>query len=278
MLRFNHQTILQLILLSLPIVTCLGQSAVLERSETGSEWRSAQLISLEQKLSEELKTPGSHEESLAQKTWLTNWKPGAIGVKPTATSALPSLRQEPLFYSPTEEDEFTKQLAENATVSKEAVLQGFTKALLLSPDEIGLQQLQLHWIDNPVRRKSYLPEIEVASIQLIRQLENREPSSPKIQLAIEHAMYRRGRALAYRELPVVVKEHPIEDQAQLNRQIMSAYNGLITRSGKGHPEFILLEIRILRRAKQYGSALEAAKVYAKEFPAEVAKELASQSG
>jgi hypothetical protein len=111
--------------------------------------------------------------------------------------------------------------------------------------------------------------------------------------------------LAYRELPDVVRQTPIDDPERLNQEIESAYQDLIARVGTGRSEFILLEIRMLRRAKFYGQALalvekygsviqprwylkkrrdllkelqwdfpsaEAAKIYANEFPDEVAKE------
>ena len=123
-------------------------------------------------------------------------------------------------------------------------------------------------------------------------------------------MYRRGRALAYRELPDVVKQEPIDNPEQLNQEIIAVYRDLIAFAGEGRPEFILLEIRILRRSKSFGNALcllekygsvikpqwylkkrrdllkeleweipyaEAAKIYANEFPEEVAKEAAQQA-
>ena len=70
-----------------------------------------------------------------------------------------------------------------------------------------------------------------------------------------------ARALAYQELPEVVAEKPIADPQQHETDLIIAYNQLVDLFGRGRPEFILLEIRMLRRDHWYGQALRLLEKY-----------------
>ncbi len=175
--------------------------------------------------------------------------------------------------------------------------------------DVGLRQLHLHWLDQRQFRKQYPDEIADAALRLAGLLEQL-PSTADIQLAKEYCYYRRTRALAYRELPEVLRDKPIDDLAKHQAQLLGAYQQLISVAGTGRPEFVLAEIRMLRRDQFYGRAIskltdyassiekewflkkqrdllrelgweapagEAAKIYAQAFPQQVERELAEQA-
>ena len=283
---------------------CQGQSGTPQKTDAAANWKISHLAELAQQFAVETTGETEHEELRARRAWLENWEIGSMPTESRKHSQLPNLRTEPILNSNLAA-EFRKRLNWENTERDESEFLNLERIRDQHPDDIGLQQLHLHWMDFPIRRKSYLEQIDESALRLIKTLEANKVSVLTNQLAIEFTMYRRGRALAYRELPDVVKQTPIKDPQRLNKEILSAYEDLIASAGKGRSEFILLEIRILRRAKSFGKALalveqygslikpqwylkkrrdllreidwefpyaEAAKIYANEFPDEVAKE------
>jgi len=282
---------------------CQGQTNA-PTTASAAGWKKSKLAELDRQLADKNASEGGRNELLARRAWLQNWTVGGLTSEPIENLRLPKLRTEPILNSNVA-TEFRKKLNWENTAQDESDFLILEQALVKHPDDIGLQQLHLHWMDLPIRRKSFLGRIDGSARRLIKSLESQTASDATIQLATEFAKYRRGRALAYRELPDVVQKTPIEDAQRLNREILSAYQDLIATSGTGHSEFILLEIRILRRDKSFGKALalvekygsvikrqwylkkrrdllqelgwefpnaEAATIYANEFPEEVAKE------
>ncbi len=283
---------------------CGAQSYEPTQVDAASIWKTEKLASLDRLLAAKGRAGIDREELEARRAWLKRWTAGELAADPSSKAQLPKTRQEPVLDSELA-TRIRKQLNWKSTDQDESDLATLTRALAESPDDLGLQQLQLHWLDLPFRRKAYLKEINSAAQRLIQRLDCQNASDDTIVLAKEFAMYRRGRALAYRELPDVVQKTPIADPQQLNRDIGSAYRDLIAMAGQGRPEFILMEVRVLRRqgsfgkslglVEQYGTVIkrkwylkkrrdllkelgweypfrEAAKIYASEFPEEVAKE------
>ena len=70
------------------------------------------------------------------------------------------------------------------------------------------------------------------------------------------AFYRKGRALAYRELPDVVDKHPIEDQAALDETFEANFQRLACWVDTMEEDYYLLHIRRDRRRSRYGSAIK----------------------
>lgn len=289
--------------------SCRGQNDASRVTDPNASWQSSELDELDRQLAVDTVKGISRNELNARKAWLSNWTEGSMPLKSKATSQLPKLQTEPILNSNLA-TEYRKRLNWESTEQDETDLLVLNQALADHPSDIGLQQLHLHWMDLPIRRKTLLKQIDGSAVRLIKSLKAQNELDPSIRLATEFAMYRRGRALAYRELPDVVKQTPINDPEQLNQEITSAYQDLIDSAGEGRPEFILLEIRILRRSKSFGNALgllekygslikpqwylkkrrdllgelgweipyaEAAEIYANEFPEEVAKEAAQQA-
>ena len=77
-----------------------------------------------------------------------------------------------------------------------------------------------------------------------------------LRWSLAHARYRRARALAYRELPEVLESMPIEDDAQYERQLREAHQRLRRTFDEPQKEFVLLEVRMLRRQGNRGQALQ----------------------
>ena len=284
---------------------CPGQNDALHQDTAANQWKTTQLEELDQRLDSGTAKNTQRRELESRKAWLTKWTPGKMDADARENSSLPKVRTEPILNSIPATELQKELMAVQGSGEENTVIRIFEKAIANHPNDIGTQQLHLSWIDHPLRRKSFLNEIEVSTNRLLKLLETQDRLAPEIQLARQFTLYRRGRALAYRELPDVVKHTPITDPKRLDDAIRSAYEELISSSGSGRPEFVLLEIRVLRRDEKFGTALcmlekfgsvikpkwylkkrrdllkelqwefphdEAAAIYASKFPEEVAKE------
>ena len=69
------------------------------------------------------------------------------------------------------------------------------------------------------------------------------------------ALYRKGRALAYMELPDVVKTHPIKNQRAHNRAFETNFQQLAKWVDTTDRKYCLLHVRRDRRQQRYGAAL-----------------------
>jgi len=135
---------------------------------------------------------------------------------------------------------------------------------------VKLQQ-RLRELDSDAERKQHL----VATAKLALQLEQAltslletwpstgvltvgEPQAIRetLRWALAHTRYRRARALAYRELPDVRTRLPIDDAEAYERELAEAHDRLRETFSEPQAEFVLLEIRMLRRAGKRGQALE----------------------
>ncbi len=181
-----------------------------------------------------------------------------------------------------------------------------------NPADIGIRQLHLHWLDQLQYRKQYADAIAHSADVLLAYLNQLPEQTPGLKSAKAFSLYRLGRALAYRELPEVVEDDPIADPQQHDARLRDAYQRLVDLVGAGRVDFVLLDVRMLRRNGWYGQALgvledharvispkwllkkrrdllqelqwdapyrEAAAIFAREYPEEVERESsASQQG
>jgi hypothetical protein len=72
--------------------------------------------------------------------------------------------------------------------------------------------------------------------------------------AVIDALYRKGRALGYRELPEVVAERPIEDPAALDKAFRDNLAELGRWTDLEADDVYLLKLRDLRRDQKFGAA------------------------
>ena len=70
------------------------------------------------------------------------------------------------------------------------------------------------------------------------------------------ALYRKARAIAYRELADVIAKQPIEDQAAQDAAFEQAVQDLETWVDLEEAEYVLLKIRQFRRDKQFARAIQ----------------------
>lgn len=70
------------------------------------------------------------------------------------------------------------------------------------------------------------------------------------------ALYRKARALAFRELPEVQQDHPLNDQEEVSRAFEETYQRLSAWTDPSDGDHFLLFIRRERRAERYGAALQ----------------------
>ncbi|MCR9291961.1 MAG: hypothetical protein NXI32_04530 [bacterium] len=294
--------------------TAKGQLSVLSVEDTGEKWREAQLAAIEEQLS----TLGSSAASgatsemelelKAQRKWLESWQPKQLSTDPLwEAGARPGpLGAEPIIDPNGTAASLRRKLLGAGAQPTARDTKALRAALAEQPDDLGLRQLHLHWIDQRQYRKQYADAIAESAQYLEQQLQQIEDDDDKIGLARAYCLYRLGRALIYRGLPEVVSESPLPDPEQHQARLLAAYTQLRQLLGSQiRSEFVLLDIRMLRHDGWYGRALglletygdtvdpqwllkkrrdllrelgwqaparEAAAVYAQEYPEEVAVE------
>ena len=203
------------------------------------QWRGQQLESIAEK-SSSAKTAEFRREYVARETWLRRWVPGRMSGASPDDSLEAELVDEP----------------ELKTLDRPAGVDSATWKNLIE------QQECLIALDTDEDRKTNLPEIiELSAAQnadrsLTATLPSRDKLVTPYQWTLAYTRYRQGRALAYRELPVVKERWPIQDFERYQQQLKTAYRRLKDISGSDRPEFILLDDRMLRRSGMKGLALE----------------------
>ena len=275
-----------------------------------TEWKTRTLGKLVQSLRAESASLSKAELS-AQIAWLREWQPGKMTAGPKPTSLQAEKKVEPILES-SAQSKFRAELRRLDAPEAKA----FVEQNVNAPDsDLAVLQACLRWMDTaPARRKQYLDQIEALSVRLIANLRaeigavqatGKDNKADELNRALEFALYRRVRALAYRELPTVVAVRPIRNPQRLDQMIKQAFADLKQAAGRNRPEFVLIEVRIHRRNGDFGLALsmlesygatilpkwyqkkrrdllkelnwrpayeEAAGIYQKNFPDEVAKE------
>lgn len=222
------------------IVTSLAITSIAaELNEVDAEaWRVQQLSAI----AEELRLAKSEAERLeyaARQSGLHRWKPGHMPSAPKQALTPSGLVQEPLLEE------------------------------LERPDEVepGSWQLmvdlqtRLHTVDTDEERKANLRSIINLAAKFETVLAGQlPPASQKLPSqtgwVLAFTRYRLGRALAYRELPVVKERWPISKPDEYQEQLKAVFKRLTDQTIQTRPEFILLHDRMLRRSGNKGRAVE----------------------
>lgn len=218
---------------SLPEVVGCPQDA----TDAAVEWRRKKIEQLDKELDSVEQNAPLHNELLAQRAWLNDWVPSEMpSTKPDRSN---ELMNELLLAN----------LQRPKTIDSSAW------------NEIVRLQTELLESDQDDTRKENLKQ----TIRLAKQLEQRLVAALSVSdkrlpsptgWVLAFTRYRLGRALAYRELPVVRERWPIENEESYEVELMEAVNRLREQTGETRPEFILLEDRMLRRAGHKGLALK----------------------
>jgi len=226
--------------LAIVIVTSLAiTSGAAELSEIDAEaWRVQQLSAIADEL-RHAKSDGERLEYAARQSWLHRWKPGQMPPAPKQALTPSNLVQEPLL-------EKLQRPAEVEPGSWQRMVD---------------LQTRLHTVDTDDERKANLRTV----IKLAAKFENvlssqLPPVSQKLSSqsgwVLAFTRYRLGRALAYRELPVVKERWPISKPDEYQKQLTAVFRRLTDQTIRTRPEFILLHDRMLRRSGNKGRALE----------------------
>jgi hypothetical protein len=257
MLRPAHYFCFVAILSCCCLTSANAQLNVLSAGNPAQGWRKSQLASLKQQLGDPSIRGELREELAAQLKWLEAWKPGALTAEALweKPASIPAPSVEPIIDPDRVAEALRARLFGPEAKPTTRDTTELQKLLAEHSGDIGIRQLHLHWLDQEQYRKTYPDEIADAAIRLVGLLDQLKPVTKEIQAAKAFCLYRRTRALAYREMPEVIKEKPIEDPVKFEASLIGAYNQLVAFSGKGRSEFILVEIRMLRRDHFYGRAL-----------------------
>lgn len=284
-----------------------AQLRVLSQGDSTSQWLKAQVAQLDVQLADKAVTGDLRAELEAQRKWLGTYTPGKLTKEPLGTKGIDKLMVEPQLDPSGIAKELREKLLGPKAKPTSKETDELKEALKEHPDDLGLRQLQLHWLDQPQYRKSYSSEIADAASRFLGLLSDAKLKKEEQKLAIAFSLYREGRALVYRELPEVLAKSPLDEEGRkkIDEQILGIYTNLVNLIGPGRPEFILLESRMLHHDGWYGRALqlleengksvtaqwylknrrdllrelkwdapakEAADIYAQEFPDTVAAE------
>lgn len=238
--------------------SALGQLTVLSQGNKQAQWRNSQIAVLQQQLSDSKLNADLKAELQSQVKWLSAWKPGTLSEEPLwATKAVTKLLVEPNVDPTGKAGKLRERLlGENAKPTAEDT--GDLQKLLLQHDnDLGVRQLHLHWLDQPQYRKLYPQEIADASARVLALLDAVVKPDKKVALARIFCLYRRGRALVYRELPEVLEEKPLteEEVTKHEADLVGVYRQLKTLVPEYRPEFVLVDIRMLRHDHWNGRAL-----------------------
>ena len=123
---------------------------------------------------------------------------------------------------------------------------------------------RLHRLDEESRRKTRLAEIVSAADavlstidrdKLARTLGTRGAGQGQKETLVD-ALYRKGRALAYMELPDVIDKHPIKDKAAHDKAFRANFSELKRWVDTTDKKYVLLHIRAERRRGRKAIALK----------------------
>ena len=243
--------------------TSSAQLQTLSRGNADSQWRDAQVKECDKqladaKLPEELKL-----ELQAQRSWLAKWNPKKLDSAATAQTKAPELRKEPVI-DPQELAAKLREALFNSktppTVEDTTALQ---TALMENSGDVGLRQLQMHWVDQARYRNEYWKEIADACGRVISLLADEKQSEP-VKIATAFAHYRKARAQAHAVRAIASKAGNVtgidklkeDDIKLLNDGIGESASQIQSLVGSGQPEFFQIEIYTLRRDHWSGRALE----------------------
>lgn len=116
-------------------------------------------------------------------------------------------------------------------------------------------------LDDPSLRKDRLDEIVAAADRVIARVKATDWAADERTVWMADALYRKGRALGYMELPAVLEVRPIEDPQRHEERFEATFKQLDALVDTTRPEFILLRIRRERRRGNYEEALRLLEIY-----------------
>ncbi len=242
----------------------LAQLQTLSRGNADQQWRDAQIKECDKqladpKLPEELKL-----ELQAQRGWLANWNPKKSSSPAAATAEnAPQLRKEPIIDPNELAGKLRGALFNTKTPPTVEDTSALQTALMEHSGDVGLRQLQMHWVDQPRYRNEYWKEISDACGRVVSLLGD-EKQTPEVKWATAFAHYRKARAQCHAMRAIAMKSTGVAGIAKLSAEDIKVISDSVGESaqqiaslvGSGQPEFFQVEMYTLRRDHWSGRALE----------------------
>ncbi len=225
-------------------------------------WRTEKMAELDRRLERSGADDPMNDEWLARRDWLRRWEPGKMPSAPDEASAPNRSAGDAVEKRPLVDEPDLSQTASAADQLGPTPREQLERANRL--------QRRLWRLDTLEDRKDNLIETADVALQLDQTLErligqlDSGPSEVREDLrwALAYARYRRARAIAYRELPDVLESLPIDDAEAYEQQLAAARDRLQRTFAQPRAEFVLFEIRMLRRADWRGQALRRLEQFA----------------
>lgn len=241
-----------------PAGVAQAQLTVLSQGNRQTQWKKTQMESLQQQLAAAEVSDALESELQSQLRWLKAWEPGGLSEQPLWEGAPETSRwEEPSLDPAGLAGELRERLLGSGATPTAADTQELKELLASHPQDLGVRQLHLHWLDQPQYRKLYTQEIAEAAAKVLSLLNSQAEPDPQTERARIFCLYRRGQALVYRELPDVLARQPM-DENELKRnaaELLGVHRELKELVPEHRPEFVLLDDRMLRRDHWYGRAL-----------------------
>ncbi len=264
--------------LALGTSVSFAQLQTLSQGNASQQWRDAQLQIFEKQLADKATPEELRLELTAQRNWLARWQPARSRSKQNDDSQSASTAAKETSGGQSKKQTVTKEpiLDPNETASqiraalfnpkKRPSVEDTTAlqtALSEHSADVGLRQLQMHWIDQSNYREEYWQETIDACDRVIGLLE-KEKESAETKLAAAFAYYRKARVLAYclndlkSDSPKIARADKINEEqlASMKDALDDCGRKVIQLVGSGEPAFCQLEIYTLRRDGWSGRALE----------------------
>ncbi len=235
-----------------------GQLTVLSQGNRQTKWRESQLSVIQQQLSDPKLVGELKLELQSQAKWLSAWQPGKLTDEPLWSGEnVERLWQEPSVDPKGMATKLRERLLGDKARPTAEDTRELQELLAEHDNDLGVRQLHLHWLDQQQYRKTYPKEIAEAASKVIALLDGVAKPDQKIALARIFCLYRSGRALAYRELPEVLVKQPMneEEMAKNAAEMVGVYRQLKTLVSEPRPEFVLMDIRMLRHDHWHGRGL-----------------------
>ncbi len=149
------------------------------------------------------------------------------------------------------------------------------KLLAETPNHLPVLLIRMERLDHVDHRKQRLPEVVSAADAVIATIDTdklaktlgRRGGRSKNKDVLVDALYRKGRGLAYMELPDVIGKHPIADKAAHDKAFKSNFKALGNWVDTTEKKYVLLHIRHERRRGRPAVALKWLQKYYPGTPA-----------
>ncbi|WP_145171908.1 hypothetical protein [Rubripirellula lacrimiformis] len=201
-------------------------------------WRSRQIETIATKV-QHANSKDERLEYEARGSWLRRWEPGQMPSAPADAPDESELVPEPLL------QDLTRPAGVDLSAWRQMV-DSQTRLLDVDSDDARKDNLR-----TTIRIASKL-ETDLAA----QLADDSKTLATPTSWVLAYTRYRLGRALAYRELPVVREGWPIVDTDRYQKRLLAVYDRLTQQTHGDRAEFILLQDRMFRRSGNKGLALE----------------------